>query len=169
MSDTRTEAIAAVLLLFSACGGGSSPSSPASSSDYPAVKGVYGSYASISDGSSEQRWIAGDGTSTTTSCRAVTTITQTGAQFSGTVDRLAPCASQATFTGEVARDGSIRFTLTQARWAACSATGPGQYSGIVVLGSLLANGRVSVLCDDGRALTIEEQITGKLPVPPTTG
>jgi hypothetical protein len=168
MSDTRTGALAAVLLLFSACGGGSSsPSS--SSSDYPAVKGVYGSYGGLSEGASAQRWISADGTATTTSCGAVTTITQTGAQFSGTVDRLAPCASQATFTGEVARDGSIRFTLTQARWGACSATGPGQYSGIVVLGSLLANGRIGVSCDDGRTLTIEEQITGKLPVPPTTG
>jgi len=33
---------------------------------------------------------------------------------------------------------------------------------------LAANGRVTVQCDDGRAMTIEEQLTGKLPVPPST-
>ena len=167
MNHTRTGGIVAILLLLSACGGGSPSSS--SSADYPAVRGVYGSYGGLNEGASVQRWIAADRTTTTISCGAVTTITQNGAQFSGSVDRLPPCASQAAFTGEVARDGSIRFTLTQARWGACSAIGPGQYTGIVVLGSLLANGSVSVQCDDGRTLTIEEQITGKLPVPPTTG
>ena len=47
-------------------------------------------------------------------------------------------------------------------------TGGGQYTGVVSLGSLWVNGRVTVQCDDGRAMTIEEQLTGKLPVPPST-
>ena len=84
------------------------------------------------------------------------------------MDRLAPCNSQATFAGTVATDGSITFTLTQARWGSCTMSGGGQYAGIVTLGSLVANGRVSVQCDDGRAMTIEEQLTGSLPVPPST-
>jgi hypothetical protein len=46
--------------------------------------------------------------------------------------------------------------------------GGGQYAGVVTLGSLLASGRVSVQCDDGRSMTIDEQLTGSLPVPPTT-
>ena len=120
-------------------------------------------------GASRLRWIAPDGTVTTQDCWAVTSIpTQNGAQFSGSVERLAPCNSQATFAGTVATDGSITFTLTQARWGSCTMSGGGQYAGIVTLGSLVANGRVSVQCDDGRAMTIEEQLTGNLPVPPTT-
>ncbi|HXK08534.1 MAG TPA: hypothetical protein VMT70_02710 [Vicinamibacteria bacterium] len=160
-------AVGAVVIL-AACGGGGSPSSPSSPS-YPAVKGIYGSYVGSPDGASHQRWTAPDGTVTTQDCWAVTSIpTQNGAQFSGNVDRVAPCSSQATLAGTVAADGSITFTLTQARWGSCTMTGGGQYSGVVNLGSLLANGRVTVLCDDGRAMTVEEQLTGSLPIPPTT-
>jgi hypothetical protein len=135
----------------------------------PAVKGTYGSYVGMPAGVSQLRWVAPDGTVTTQTCTAVTDLpVQNGAQFSGNVDRIAPCNSQATFAGTVALDGSITFTLAQARWGSCTMTGGGQYAGIVTLGSLLANGRVSVQCDDGRAMTIEEQLTGSLPVPPTT-
>ena len=41
-------------------------------------------------------------------------------------------------------------------------------TGVVSLGSLAARGRVNVQCDDGRAMTIEEILSGNLPVPPTT-
>jgi len=161
----RWSAAAAAVMLAAGCGGGGSPSSPS----YPAVKGIYGSYVGSPDGASHQRWTAPDGTVTTLDCWAVTSIpTQTGAQFSGNVDRVAPCSSQATLAGTVAADGSITFTLTQARWGSCTMTGGGQYAGVVKLGSLFANGRITVQCDDGRAMTIEEQLTGSLPVPPTT-
>jgi hypothetical protein len=161
--------VAATVLvtLAAGCGGGSSesPSSPS----YPAVKGTYGSYSAMPIGSSQLRWIAPDGSSTTQDCRAVTTIpTQNGAQFSGSVDRLAPCNSQATLAGTIAADGTFTFTLTQARWGSCTMVGGGQYTGVVSLGSLATRGRVNVQCDDGRAMTIEEIQSGNLPVPPTT-
>jgi len=153
-------------MLAAGCGGSSgSPSSPS----YPAVKGTYGSYNGLVVGASQLRWIAPDGTVTIQSCTAVTSIpSQNGAQFSGSVDRLAPCTSQATLTGTVALDGSIAFTLAQSRWGSCTMSGGGQYVGVVKLGALAANGRVSVQCDDGRAMTIEEQLSGSLPVPPQT-
>jgi len=154
---------AVVAILAAGCGGGGSPSSPS----YPSVKGTYGSYGGGVVGASRLRWIAPDGTVTMQDCWAVTSIpTQNGAQFSGTVERIAPCNSQATFAGTVGTDGSIAFTLTQGRWGSCTMSGEGQYAGIVMLGSLIANGRVIVQCDDGRATTIEEQLTGRLPVPP---
>jgi hypothetical protein len=151
-------AMTVAAMLAAGCGGGSgSPSSPS----YPAVKGTYGGYSGLVLGASQLRWIAPDGSVTTQSCTAVTDIPiQNGAQFSGNVDRLAPCNGRATFAGTVGLDGTITFTLAQARG--------GQYAGIVTLGNLLANGRVTVQCDDGRAMTIEEQLTGNLPVPPTT-
>jgi hypothetical protein len=160
-------AAAVLAMLAAGCGSGStgSPSSPS----YPAVKGTYGGYSGLVLGASQLRWIAPDGSVTTQSCTAVTDIpTQNGAQFSGNVDRLAPCDSRATFAGTVALDGTITFTLAQARWGSCTMNGGGQYAGIVTLGNLLANGRVTVQCDDGRAMTIEEQLTGNLPVPPKT-
>ena len=160
-------AAAVLAMLAAGCGGGSSgsPSSPS----YPAVKGTYGSYIGLPAGSSQLRWIAPDGTATTETCWAVTSIpTQNGAQFSGSVDRLAPCNSQATFTGTIAADGTFTFTLTQARWGSCTMTGGGQYTGVVSLGSLAARGSVTVRCDDGRAMTVEELLSGNLPVPPTT-
>ena len=159
-------AMAVALILAAGCGGGSgSPSSPS----YPAVKGTYGGYSGLVLGASQLRWIAPDGSVTTQSCMAVTDIPiQNGAQFSGNVDRLAPCDSRAAFAGTVALDGTITFALAQARWGSCTMNGGGQYAGIVTLGNLLANGRVTVQCDDGRAMTIEEQLTGNLPVPPTT-
>jgi hypothetical protein len=154
--------------LLASCGGGSgSPSS--SSSSYPAVKGVYGGYSGLNIGYAQQRWIAADGTATTLQCQAVTSIPmQNGASFSGSVDRLAPCSSQATISGTVAIDGKIEFSLTQVRWGTCTATGGGHYAGVVSLGSLAANGTVTVRCDDGGTMTVEEQITGSLPVPPPT-
>jgi hypothetical protein len=154
-------------VLASCGGGGGSPSSPTS---YPAVKGTYGAYSGTNVGYAQQRWIAPDGTVTTQQCQAVTSIPiQNGASFSGSVDRLPPCSSQATIVGAVAADGKIEFTLTQARWGTCTSVGSGgQYRGVVSLGSLLANGTTTVLCDDGRTMTIEEQITGSLPVPPPT-
>jgi hypothetical protein len=156
----------AAMLAASCGGGGGSPASPS----YPAVRGTYGSYDGLLVGSSRLRWTAPDGTVTTQECRAVTSIpVQNGAQFSGNVDRIAPCGTQATFTGTVATDGSIAFALTQTRWGSCTMTGGGQYTGVVSLGSLLANGRVTVQCDDGRTMTIEEQLSGSLPVPPKTG
>ena len=159
-------AIAVAAMLTAGCGGsGGSPSSPS----YPAVKGTYGSYGGMPIGGSHLRWIAPDGTSTTQDCWAVTTIPiQNGAQFAGSVDRLAPCNSQATLAGTVAADGTFTFTLTQARWGTCTMTGGGQYTGIVSLGSLASNGRVSVQCDDGRSMTIDEQLSGSLPTPPST-
>jgi len=159
---------AAALVLAAACGGGGSSSS-ASSPSYPSVTGSYGSYAGTSPGASQRRWIAPDGTSTRQDCWAVTSIpNQDGARFSGTVQRLDPCNDSATISGTVATDGSITFTLTQGRWASCTMTGGGQYTGVVHLGSLLANGRITALCDDGRSMTIEEQLTGSLSPPPTT-
>jgi hypothetical protein len=133
------------------------------------VKGTYGSYAGLPAGGSQLRWVAPDGSVATQSCWAVTTIpTRNAAEFSGSVDRLAPCSSQGTFSGTVALDGSIAFTLTQGRWGSCTATGGGRYAGVVHLGSLLATGTAAVRCDDGRTFTIEEQLTGNLPVPPST-
>jgi hypothetical protein len=161
---TRLWAATAVAAILAAGCGGGSPSSPS----YPAVKGTYGSYGGGTVGASRLRWIAPDGTATTQTCTAVTSVpTQNGAQFSGSVDRLAPCNSQATLAGTIATDGSIAFTLTQARWGSCTMTGGGQYTGIVTLGSLVANGRAMVQCDDGQTMTIEEQLTGSLPVPPS--
>jgi hypothetical protein len=133
------------------------------------VKGTYGSLVGMPEGTSRLRWIAPDGTVTTQDCWAMTSIPdQIGARFSGTVDRIAPCGGKATLVGTVATDGSIAFTLAQARWGSCTMTGGGQYTGVVSLGSLLASGRVTVQCDDGRAMTIDEQLSGKLPVPPST-
>lgn len=153
-------------LIATGCGSDGSPSSPS----YPAVKGTYGSLTGMPEGASRLRWIAPDGTVTTQDCWAMTSIpNQNGAQFSGGVDRATPCSSLATLSGTVAADGSITFTLTQARWGSCTMTGGGQYTGVVSLGTLAVNGRVTVQCDDGRAMTIEEQLTGKLPVPPSTG
>jgi hypothetical protein len=153
------------ILLAGACGAGGPPSSPS----YPAIKGTYGSYAGTVEGWSRLRWIAADGTVTTQDCRAVTSIpNQNGAQFSGDVDRLAPCSSQATLAGAISTDSTFVFILTQARWGTCRMTGGGQYTGVVNLGSLLANGRVTVQCDDGRAMTIEELLTDRLPTPPST-
>jgi hypothetical protein len=161
---TRLWAATAVAAILAAGCGGGSPSSPS----YPAVKGTYGSYGGGTVGASRLRWIAADGTATTQTCTAITSVpTQNGAQFSGNVDRLAPCSSQATFVGTIAADGSIAFILTRARWGSCTTTGGGQYTGIVTLGSLVANGRVVIQCDDGRAMTIEEQLTGSLPLPPS--
>jgi hypothetical protein len=159
-------AVAVALMLAAGCGGGSgSPSSPS----YPAVQGTYGSYVGMPAGSSQLRWIAPDGTATTQSCWAVTSIpTQNGAQFSGSVYRVDPCNSQATLAGTIATDGTITFTLTQARWGTCTMTGGGLYTGVVHRGSLLANGSVTVRCDDGRTMTIEEQLSGSLSQPPAT-
>jgi hypothetical protein len=155
-------------MLAASCGGGGS-GSPTSSS-YPAVQGTYGSYVGIPAGTSQLRWTAPDGSATMESCLAITRIpTQNGAQFSGSVERLAPCSSQATFTGTVSVGGSIALTLTQTRWGSCTMTGGGQYTGVVSLGSLLASGRVTVQCDDGRVMTIDEQLSGSLSVPPRTG
>jgi len=163
---SRGVLLAAAFIATACGGGGSSPSSPS----YPAVKGTYGSLTGMPEGASRLRWIAPDATVTTQDCWAMTSIpNQNGAQFSGSVDRATPCSSPATLTGTIATDGSLTFTLTQARWGSCTMTGGGQYTGVVSLGSLVANGRVTVLCDDGRAMTIEEQLTGKLPVPPSTG
>ena len=164
--ETVRAAAAAVAMLVAGCGGGGgSPASPS----YPAVKGTYGSYNGLVVGSSQLRWIAPDGSVTTQSCTAITSIpSQNGAQFAGSVDRIAPCNTQATLAGTIAADGTFTFTLTQARWGNCTMNGGGQYTGVVKLGSLLANGRVNVQCDDGRAMTIEEQLSGSLPVPPTT-
>jgi hypothetical protein len=157
--------IASLLLVFG-CGG----SSPTSDSSYPSVKGTYGSYIGLPPGSSRQTWTAPDGTVTVFTCNAVTSIpNQNGAQFSGTIERLSPCNSQATLAGEIARDGTIRFTVTQARWGACASTGTNSYAGVVNLGSMLANGRVTVLCDDGRSMVIDEQLSGSQSAPPTTG
>jgi len=150
------------------CGGGSSPTS-SSTDSYPAVKGVYGTYAGTNQGQSRQKWTAPDGTVTVQDCQAVTSIpVQNGAAFSGSVDRLLPCGSQATIVGTIAKDGTFEFTLTQPRWGTCTAQGGGQYQGHVSLGSLLATGRVTVLCDDGRTMIVEEQLSGSLPTPPTT-
>jgi hypothetical protein len=161
----RKTAAAVVAMLAGCGGGGGSPTEPS----YPAVKGTYGSYTGMPIGSSQLRWIAPDGTATTQTCYAVTSIpSQNGAQFSGSVDRVAPCSSQASLTGTIATDGTFTFTLTQARWGSCTMTGGGQYTGVVSLGSLAAKGSVSVRCDDGRAMTIEEILSGSLPVPPTT-
>jgi hypothetical protein len=161
----RHVAAAAAVTLAAACGGGGSPSSPS----YPAVTGTYGSYVGMPAGSSQLRWIAPDGTATTQTCYAVTSIpSQNGAQFSGSVHRVDPCNSQATLAGTIATDGTITFTLTQARWGSCTMTGGGQYTGVVHLGSLFANGSVTVRCDDGRTMTIEEQLSGSLSPPPTT-
>ena len=133
------------------------------------MEGVYGGYSGLNIGYAQQRWIAADGTTATQQCQAVTSIPmQNGASFSGSVDRLAPCSSQATIIGTVATDGKIEFTLTQTRWGTCTANGGGQYNGVVHLGSLVANGTVTVRCDDGSTMTIEEQISGSLPTPPTT-
>jgi hypothetical protein len=158
--------LVAALIATGCGGGGGSPSSPS----YPAVKGIYGSLTGgMPEGASRLRWIAPDGTVTTQDCWAMTSIpNQNGAQFSGSVDRATPCSSPATLSGTIATDGSLTFTLTQARWGSCTMTGGGQYTGVVSLGSLWVNGRVTVQCDDGRAMTIEEQLTGKLPVPPST-
>jgi hypothetical protein len=135
----------------------------------PGGQGTYGSLTGMPEGTSRLRWIAPDGTVATQDCRAMTSIpVQDGAQFSGRVDWLPPCSSPATLSGTVTTEGSISFSLTQSRWGSCTMTGGGQYAGVVNLGSLLANGRVTVLCDDGRAMTIEEQLTGRLPVPPST-
>jgi hypothetical protein len=166
--NPRKAAVAAVAILVAGCGGGGGGGSPTEPS-YPAVKGTYGSYTGLPVGSSQLRWIGPDGTAATETCYAVTSIPiQNGAQFSGSVDRVAPCSSQATFVGTIAADGTLTFTLTQARWGSCTMTGGGQYTGVVSLGSLAAKGSVSVRCDDGRAMTIEEILSGNLPIPPTT-
>ncbi len=163
----RAVAVAALTCLASCGGGGGSPT--ASSSPYPAIKGVYGSYTQLNGGYSRQKWTAPDGTVTNVECIAVTSIPlQNGTSFSGSVDRVVPCGSQATIVGTIAQDSTFEFTLTQARWGGCTAVGNGQYKGVVNLGSLLATGKVTVACDDGRTMTIEEQITGNLPVPPST-
>ena len=157
--------LAALIITFG-CGG----SSPTSDSSYPSVQGIYGSYAGPAVGSSQQRWTAPDGSVTVVTCSVVISIpNQSGAQFSGTIARLSGCNSQATLAGEVARDGTIRFTVTQARWDTCTATGTNSYTGVVHLGSLLANGRVTAQCDDGRSMVIDEQLSGSQSAPPTTG
>lgn len=167
LAACRAAAAAAAFAFAASCGGGGG-GSPTSSS-YPAIKGVYGSYTSLASGVSRQKWTAPDGTVTNVECIAVTSIpVQNGASFSGSVDRVVPCGSQATIVGTIAQDSTFEFTLTQARWGSCTAVGNGQYKGVVNLGSLLATGRVTVACDDGRTMTIDEQITGNLPVPPST-
>ncbi len=158
-------------LVAPGCGGGSS-----TSSDYPAVTGNYGAINTIpggtsgGDGMATQRWIAADGSVQTISCSmtVISRATQNGAGFSGYVQRGAGCDPSATFTGEVSHDGSIRITLTQARWRSCTAGGPAEYTGVVANGSLLAKGQIAVRCDDGTSYTVEEQLNGSLPRPPTT-
>ena len=158
-------AILGAALLAPGCGG----SSPTSDSSYPAVQGIYGSYNGIQVGFVRQTWTAADGTVTVLTCNAITSIpNQSGAQFSGSIDRLSPCNSQATLSGEIAKDRTLRFAVTQARWGSCTATGTNEYTGIVSLGTLLANGRISARCEDGSTVTIDEQVSGSLSTPPTT-
>jgi hypothetical protein len=165
MSRNWKATLVAAALVAASCGGDDSPTS----ASYPSVKGIYGSYSGLTPGVARQTWTAADGTVTVVTCNAVTSIPdQNGAQFSGTIDRLGPCDSQATLAGEVAADSSVRFSVTQARWGSCTASGRNSYTGVVNLGSLLAAGRVTLQCDDGRSATVEEQISGSLTTPPST-
>lgn len=164
--DPVRAALAAGAILSAGCGGGGSPAS----ASYPSVTGAYGGFSGLSNGAAQQRWTAPDGAVTNLSCYAVTAIReQNGAAFSGTITRLDPCNDQANLSGEVAQDKSIAFTVAQTRWGTCNVTSNGRYTGIVTNGSLMANGRVSLTCDDGRSFTVDEQITGSLTAPPTTG
>lgn len=161
-----TRALLCLLVVSPGCGGGGSPSG---ASSFPSIKGTYGAYLGLPLGATNQRWTAPDGSGTTRQCTAVTSIpVQNGAQFSGDVDRTAPCSARGTFTGEIAQDKSFRFTLTQERWESCTASGPVEYTGHLNLGNLVATGRATVRCDDGRTMTVDETITGALPTPPST-
>jgi hypothetical protein len=164
--DPLRAALAAAAILTAGCGGGGSPAS----ASYPSVTGSYGGFSGLSNGAAQQRWTGADGTVTNRSCSAVTAIReQNGAAFSGTITRLDPCNDQANLSGEVAQDKTIAFTVAQARWGTCNVTSNGRYTGVVTNGALLANGRVSLTCDDGRSFTVEEQVSGSLTAPPTTG
>jgi len=161
---SRSLCLAAVVIAWS-CGGAAEKED-----EFPDVKGTYGGLGGGS-GLSDQRWVATDGSVATRLCNLKVGITeQSGATFTGYIQRVPVnnnppdnCTSQGTIAGEVAKDRTIRFQLTQARWSTCTAVGTAEYAGTIVSGDLNANGSVALQCDDGAAITVRDHLTAALP------
>lgn len=121
----------------------------------------------------DQRFAWSDGESSANLCEGIVRIlNQEGPVWSGNVERgvhhwgiRERCHSRAEIAGRVEMDGSIRFTLAQERWGACTAAGPGQYTGQLHGNRLLATGVTLLQCDDGREATVTETISGSYPAP----
>jgi hypothetical protein len=90
------------------------------------------------------------------------------------------CHSTGEIAGQIERDGTLNFTLTQERWPSavvlatpdtpeqrvdCTALGPGSYTGHVERNRFYAVGTIQVLCDDGREATVQEIMAGTYPAP----
>jgi hypothetical protein len=153
--------LAAVVIAWS-CGGGG-----ANEDEFPDVKGTCGGLASNS-GSSDLRWTAGDGSVTARRCNVMVGVAeQSGPSFAGNLQRVpfasaqpGLCTGEGTITGEIARDRSVRFQLTQERWATRTARGPAHYTGTIVRGEI---GRVALQCDDGSTAAVQDHIRAALP------
>ena len=164
---SRSLCLAAVVIAWS-CGGGGE-----NEDEFPDIKGTYGGLSS-NTGSSDLRWIAADGSVTARLCNVTVGVTeQSGASFGGILQRVpyasaqpGLCTGQGTIAGEIARDRSIRFQLTQERWATCTARGLAQYTGTIVSGELDASGSVALQCDDGSTATVQDHLRAALPHPP---
>ena len=157
--------LAAVLSAWS-CGSGGE-----TEDEFPDIKGTYGGLAAYS-GSSYLRWIAADGTVTARQCSVMIGVTeQSGASFGGNLQRVqfgsgqpGLCTGQGTIAGEIATDRTIRFQLTQERWATCTARGPVPYTGTITSGGELdASGSVALQCDDGSTVTVQDHLHAELP------
>jgi hypothetical protein len=156
--------LAAVVTAWS-CGGGG-----AIQDEFPDIKGTYGGLAS-NTGSSELRWIAGDGSLTSRLCNVMISVTeQSGGSFGGSLQRVpygsgqpGLCTGQGTIAGEIAKDRGVRFQLLQERWATCTARGPVQYTGTIIDAQIDASGSVALLCDDGSTATVQDHLTAAIP------
>jgi hypothetical protein len=158
----------AAVAALAALGACSSPTEPS----FPSITGAYGGLAPAgapfnSPVQFDITYREADGTETQAAAQGVFVIaTQSGSRWTGEARRQGFAAGAAT--GEVAMDGAIQFSMSQPRWGDCATTDLVSYSGYVRSGSLFANGRGTVHCDDGTTLEIEEGLHGKLPEPPPT-
>jgi hypothetical protein len=142
---------------------------------FPDIKGTYGGI-SAGNGSSGLRWVTADGSVATRVCYVMIKVTeQSGAAFAGSLNRMSVsgpadiCAGQGEIVGEIARDRTIRFQLTQQRWATCTAPGAAQYTGTIIEGQIDAYGTVQLLCDEGSPVAVQEHIQIALPHMPLPG
>ncbi len=138
--------------------------------EFPDVKGTYGGLVN-NTGTSDLRWIAADGLVTSRLCNVMVSLTdQSGASFSGDLQRVSYgsgpvgiCAGRGTIVGQIAKDRSTRFEVTQERWSNCTARVPILYTGTIVSGEIAATGTVSLQCDDGSTATVQDSIRAALP------
>ena len=144
--------LAAVLSAWS-CGSGGE-----TEDEFPDIKGTYGGLAAYS-GSSYLRWLV------------AFPERHPVRRFGGNLQRVqfgsgqpGLCTGQGTIAGEIATDRTIRFQLTQERWATCTARGPVPYTGTITSGGELdASGSVALQCDDGSTVTVQDHLHAELP------